>query len=161
MDPFTKAKTSKTSPSQSAINPFAKALAETEQGTSGSKPKNPNSLLSEALARTGGQLSNPADQSPQDLQDQQAEWQRQQQKEALKRRLHQEINPVDTHDIFSRQEERVKQELEKTRQELKALAQEIASWRMDVDIAASQAIVNPGRGGSYYVSFFQQLRNFI
>lgn len=170
MDPFASRKPAKPKSGHS-VNPFAKALAETERSFSGNQPKTPaTNPFSEALARTGGNLdgitqnnSDMANQSPspQDLEKQRLEMEKQQKKEALRRKLHDQVNPVSLKDVYDSKEKRVKEELEKTRKELKLLAQEIAKLRMDVDIAAMKEVVNPGQDGTYYVNFFHQLRAFI
>ncbi len=167
MDPFAKPKTTTTSPLASQ-NPFAKALAETERSFTDNKPSQLNNPFSEALARTGGKFSDfPVGDARRDsrnqpdpaaLARQQEEMRKQQQKEALRRKLHDQVNPVYQKDVFDAREKQVAEELEKTRQELKLLAKEIAALRMDVDIAATKRVVSPGTSGKYYVSFFQQLR---
>jgi hypothetical protein len=83
------------------------------------------------------------------------------QKEALRKKLHDQLHPVETHNIFSAKQRRVQEDLEATRREIKQLAIEISKLHRDIDIAASQSIVTPGDDGTYYVSFFQKLRNFI
>jgi hypothetical protein len=159
---------------QQSINPFAKALAETERPLSDNAPQGPtnNSLFSEALARTGGNF--PTDgglgsmgkdlnqpNAAFDPEQQRLELERKQKKDALRKKLHDQINPVSSENVFDARQNRVAQELEKTRQELKMLAKEIAMLRMDVDIEATKVVVNPGQQGTYYINFFQQLRQFI
>lgn len=151
-----------------SVNPFARALAETEKGLDANQDngaKDQNSLLSQALARTGGNLGdyNPGEipQDPDALRRQQEEAERQQKKELQRRKLHEQINPVETTQVFNAQEKRVKEELEKTRKELKALVNEVRALYKEVDIATFQEVVNPGQDGTYYISFFQQLRIFI
>lgn len=167
MDPFAKSTTSKTKSSGSAVNPFAKALAETEHSFNTPQPTPQPGLnpFSEALARTGGRsASDFGSQAPHTQEDyqRQLEAQRQQQKkEALRRKLHDQINPVDLVDVFSAREKRVKQELEQTRKDLQALAKEIAKFYKSVDIATFEEVTEPGTQGTYYISFFQKLRNFI
>jgi regulatory protein YycH of two-component signal transduction system YycFG len=96
-----------------------------------------------------------------DMQKQQEEMERKQKREALKKKLHAEINPVDMKDVFDARKKKTQQDLESVRKELQALAVEIARFRKDVDIATFQQIVDPGQEGVYYTSFLQQLRNFI
>lgn len=152
-----------------SVNPFARALAETEKGLDSSDQnsalKDQNSLLSQALARTGGNISDysssEAMNDPDVLRKQQEEAEKQQKRELQRRKLHDQINPVETTALFDSKEKRVKEELEKTRKELKALVREVQELYKEVDIATTQQIVNPGQDGTYYISFFQQLRAFI
>lgn len=174
MDPFNQKQPSKPQPQQAAVNPFARALAETEHSLNTPQPTNPSNPFSEALARTGGRMDDsfgqggadatagaPNQPSEDELKRQQEEMERQRKKDALRKKLHDQVNPIDMKDVFDSREKRVKEELEKTRQELKALAQEIAGLRMDLDIEVNKRVVEPGQEGTYYVSFFQQLRAFI
>jgi hypothetical protein len=173
MDPFNQKKPAVQSRPTNAVNPFARALAETEHSLNTPKPAIPQNPFSEALARTGGRMADPfadsfSDQqqdfqqpNPEDLAKQQEEMARQQKKEALRKKLHDQVNPVDLRDVFDSREKRVREELEKTREELKMLAKEISKLRMDVDIEATKTVVAPGQEGTYHVSFFQQLRTFI
>ncbi|HEX7017330.1 MAG TPA: DUF5660 family protein [Patescibacteria group bacterium] len=169
MDPFAQPKTSKPKSQSSTINPFAKALAETEHSFGNQRPPQPGlNPFSEALARTGGAgvddfgaLNQPNQLDPLAQQRQLEEERKRQQKEALRRKLHDQVNPVDMVSVFSAREKRVAQELEKTRQELQALAKEIAKFYKTVDIATFEEVVNPGTEGSYHISFYQKLRNFI
>ncbi|MCA9369713.1 MAG: hypothetical protein H6774_04300 [Pseudomonadales bacterium] len=147
-------------------NPFARALAETEQGAyqSAQKPGGMDtSFLRDALAQSGGNF--PTDSIPgndQDmLQRQQEELMRQQELKARKKKLHDQINPVNQESVFNAKEKRVKEELEKTRQELAMLAKDIEKFRKDIGVATFQEVTEPGTDGTYYVSFFQKLRSFI
>jgi len=148
-----------------AVNPFARALAETEKGLDSGQnngPKDQNSLLSEALARAGGNLGDYSSiNDPDALRRQQEEAEKQRQKEIQRKKLHDQINPVETTAIFDAKEKRVKEEIEKIRKELKALVNEVKALYKEVDIAVTQEVVNPGQDGTYYISFFQQLRAFI
>jgi hypothetical protein len=158
-----------TSTQNNSVNPFARALAETEKGLGDNDQRtslpDQNSLLSQALARTGGHLgdNNPSESmsDPDALRRQQEEAAEKQKKELQRRRLHEQINPVETTAVFNAQEKRVTEELEKTRKELRALLQEVKGLYKDVDIQSFKQVVNPGQEGKYYISFFQQLRIFI
>lgn len=159
---------STTKKSPQGNNSFANALLEQEKNLSSAPQPGSNiNPFSEALARTGGRTvsddefsgDNQFDQDEQlRLQQEQIEKQK---KDALRAKLHREINPVETVDIFSQREKRVKEELEKTREELKLLAKDIAKLRNDLDIETMKQVVTPGLEGKYYVSFFQKLRAFI
>lgn len=152
-------------PAGRAANPFARALSETEKSFGG--PKNQSSdatsLFSDALSKTGGQLPD-FDQNQMDpdaLKKQQAEAEAKAKKERLRKKLHDQVNPVDMVDVFNAREKRVKEEIEKTRKELKALAQELSHFQQEIDMAVSQRVVSPGQQGTYYINFFHQLRQFI
>lgn len=166
MDPFAQSTTSTSKQQGTAINPFAKALAETEHAFNDQRPAQPSlNPFSEALARTGGRDASDFGGSAQpdalDYQRQMEEEAKRRKKEALRKKLHDQVNPVDLVDVFSAREKRVKEELEKTRQELQALAKEITKFYKSVDIATFSEVVEPGTQGTYHVSFFQKLRNFI
>lgn len=185
MDPFAQSNTSKKKVSPQQNNSFANALAELERPL-GEAPQanqqNQNSLFGEALARAGGNFGDLQNQIGEtgsntdfaqalggnnqsntfENQQKQIELERKKaQKEALRKKLHDQVNPVETHDIFDAKQKRVQEDLESTRKEIKQLAKEISKLHRDLDIAASQSIVTPGDDGTYYVSFFQKLRSFI
>lgn len=170
---------------------FANALAELERplgdsptGYQSNQPDK-NALFSEAMARAGGnfpastdkqsafsqamQASNAgrdADPFSQALEQQNQQKliedeKKRQQKEAVSKKLHDQVNPVDTHELFSARERKVSQDLEATRAEIEALARDIKKLHKEISIASAQIIVTPGDDGAYYVSFLQKLRNFI
>lgn len=148
------------------VNPFARALAETEQGLSAPQSpqglsKDQNSMFSQALAGANGGDKLSQNMDPDALRRQQEEAEKQRKKELMRKKLHDQVNPVDMIDVFNNREKKVKEEIEKVRKELKMLAQEIAALHKDVDIAVTQEVVNPGQDGAYYLSFFQKLRAFI
>ena len=153
------------SQSGGTTNPFARALAETEKNAFESGQNLPqnidqNSLFSQALSRGGNGSSTEWNQADY-LQRQQEEAERKRKLDLQRRKLHEQINPVDTIKLFDAREKRVKEELEKTRKELHALMKDIKDLYKDVDIATFQEVVEPGTDAAYYVSFFQKLRNFI
>lgn len=82
-------------------------------------------------------------------------------KEALRKKLHDQVNPVETFDIFNAKEERVKEQIEMTRKEIEGLANDLKKLHKEIDIEASKVVVKPGTEGTYYESYFQKLRNFI
>ena len=164
-----------TSPSKpkhtSSVNPFARALAETEKQSPGFPPQaDTSNPFSDALTRTGGHFpddTNPyaadsaANTSTQpDWEQQQAEAEAQRKRELMRQRLHQQVNPVET-DIFSAREKKVKEEIDKLRQELKMLATDVAKFDKEVEVTLMSEVSQPGQEGKYYISFFQQLRSFI
>ncbi|MBP7768435.1 hypothetical protein KA082_01185 [Candidatus Woesebacteria bacterium] len=149
---------------QSAVNPFARALAETEQSTY-SKPNPPQeqqSPFNDTLARTGGNfgdLSNGV--TPDFLAQQQAEMRKQQEREALRKKLHDQINPVDTTALFDAREKEVKQQIDQLRAELKMLGREVVALNKEIEMTLLTEITEPGQSGSYFINFFHQLRSFI
>jgi len=155
--------------SRPSVNPFAQALAdaEREKQSGGNLPPSQNSdLFRDALAQTGGNFgdfSSPNnDQSQsQNLAEQQRQLEEKRKKEALRRKLHERVNPVETINVFSAREEQVKKEIDLLRQELRGLSKEIASFHKEVELTLMTEVSNPGADGKYYLSFFQQLRSFI
>lgn len=148
-------------PQTASVNPFAAALAETEKH-SYSEPQpqaSPVNPFSEALSRTGGALPN-FDQA-QSREKQAAEAREQQRKEVLRKRLHDQVNPVDTVDLFNAREKKVKEEIEAIRKELEFLIQDIKAVARGFDIEIQKAIVDPGFEGKYHISLFQKFRLFI
>lgn len=157
--------------SSNSTNPFARALAESEKGAYAKKGQadqlNANNDLGsfgEALAKTGGKVipDQLAQQSPEDLLAQQEKLKEEQKKKELRKKLHDQVNPVDQAEVFSATRERTKKELQEVRKELKKLALEISKFYKEVDIAVTQDVVDPGMGGGIGIkSYFQKLRAFI
>ncbi|MBT3250132.1 MAG: hypothetical protein HN846_04195 [Candidatus Pacebacteria bacterium] len=146
---------------QSSSNPFARALAESEKSVfADKKPQDEkNNLFGEALARAGGQI--PQESNPEDLEKKQADLKKEQKKAELRKKLHDQVNPVDQKDIFSANKERTKKELEEVRKELKILAREISKFYKEVDIQTTQGITTQGTEGTGLKSYFQNLKAFI
>lgn len=143
-----------------AGNPFARALAETEK-KSGVQPSGDNSAINEAIAKTGGKFPGENQFDQDELAKQQEEMRLQQKREAMRRKLHEQVNPIDTTDIFSAREQEVKKEIDQLRSELKLLAQDVAAFDKEVEITLMTNVAEPGFSGSYFINFFQQLRQFI
>lgn len=155
------------------VNPFARALADMErekQYSGGVAPgDDPNNLFRDALAKAGGQFPNYSDfandpTDPNSVFDQQRylqEQQERQKKEALRKKLHDQVNPVDTHDLFNAREQQVKQEIDQLRQELKLLFREVQDFQQEVEMTLMSEVVEPGQSGIYYFNFFHNLRSFI
>lgn len=165
MNNFTQALAS-TAKRKPATNPLAQALAETEREKRySSQPHSNTNPFSEALARTGsnpGAFTDLYQNSP--LLNQQQEQQEliaQQKKEALRKKLHDRVNPVDTTDVFSAREKQVRQEIEQIRQELKLLAKDFQKFYKNVDLTLASQQIAPGIEGKYYLNFFHQLKSFI
>lgn len=154
------------SASQKPINPFAGSLLENEQKIAGSasslqadsdKVLNPfaNALLNNADGNGGAD-------TPESLQKRQAEALLAQKKDALRKKLHDKVNPTNTHELYSAQEERSKEELNQVRRELELLIADVKDLDKEISMAVSQDVVTPGLdGGTYYRNFFHQLRQLI
>lgn len=150
---------------QFTVNPFAKALAETEGSLFDTVP-NQTALnpFSEALAKTGSSFSDAvasSDNQPDLLEQQKKDLIADQQKELLRKKLHDQVNPVETTEVFIQEELKTKKALEKIRQELVMLVEDIKQFRKELAIATQQRVVSPGIQGSYHYNFFNQLRDFI
>lgn len=144
---------------------FAGSLVENEQKNGqfpGLNLKNTDSINPFANALLSNSQQNGGFSSEDDLLRQQEEWLLKQKKEALRRKLHEQINPVNTYDIFSAKEAKSKEELNQVRKELELLIADIKGLNQDIEIAVAQEVVTPGiDGGSYYHNFFFQLRQLI
>lgn len=162
-----------------SVNPFARALAETENtATSTNTSGSQDDAFAEALARSGGSFGdfqNPASdnnpsgsmpdwwnaQQSEDLQKQQAEAKRQQELQILRKKLHDQVNPVDQTDVFSAREAQVKKQIEEIRAELILMAQEVREFHEEIAITMQTNIAEPGQSGTYFQNFFHQLRQVI
>lgn len=168
---------SSTSPARKSpkANPFARALAEMEQSipaaksTSQKMQKTPLSFA-EALAAQSGKAGISAQNSETTSQtthtnklfeEQQAKALELQKREALRKKLHDQVNPVHTKELFDAREKQVLQKIEQLRQELSLLSKEVAGLNKDVELTLMTEITDPGEQGSYYLSFFENLRSFI
>jgi len=141
-----------------ATNPFARALAETEK--SAFEDRVPNKS---ALSEFSNEFSD--DENDEDsrnwAEQQRLAAEKQAKKEALRKKLHDQVNPVDNQDIFNAREKQVKQEIDQIRHELKLLAQELAEFHQEIDLSLMSNPAEPGITGKYYINFFQQLRAWI
>lgn len=140
-----------------------------------SSSKNPNfannqalNPFSEALARTAGankfdgaNFSQNQNISPLEQKRQEMEAERLRKKEALKLKLHKEINPVDLTDLYNAHEERTKKALEDLRHELRMFVNEIKDFYKEVDIATFNHVTNQGQEGVGLRSYYEKLRTFI
>jgi len=143
---------------------LARALLESEKNAGAYTPRNEPQKqklnpFAQALSQAGGdflpQLSDQFDSQKQ------TELLAKQKKEALRRKLHDQINPVDTHEIFAAQAERNLKELKATRDELKMLAQDVKDLDKEIDLALSREVVDPGASGIGFFNFFHKLREWI
>lgn len=151
-----------------SVNPFARALAETEKSNDFQAGPQGLDAFREALAksRSGKQFSMPQDgmsQTPsQDfIEQQQEEMRKQKEKDMLRKRLHDRVNPVDNQALFDARDKQVKDQIDKIRQELKMLSVEVKSLNKEVELTLMTKIVEPGERGAYYLTFFDQLRSLI
>lgn len=163
-------------PTAPTSNPFARALAETENASS----KSAGSLntgtnpLAEALARSGGSFgdvpglgqdaNNPYGTMPDfwnDDKSKQLEAAKQREKLMLRKQQHDRINPVDQTDIYAARETQVKKQIEEVRKELRALITEVKMFDKEVDLTLLTETAEPGISGNYFINFFHQLRQFI
>lgn len=150
--------------SQKPVNPFAGSLLENEQKTINSAQTNQNTEISNPFANalknsqgSGGNLDN-----PDFFRKQQEEALLKQKKEALRKKLHDKVNPVNAYELFSAKEEKSKEELNQVRKELELLIADIKGFNQDIEMVVAQDVVTPGiDGGTYYQNFFFQLRQFI
>lgn len=100
--------------------------------------------------------------NPDFLRKQQEETLLSQKKEALRKKLHDKVNPTNSHELFSAQEKRTKDDLNQVRRELEFLILDVKDLSQEIEIAVSQDVVSPGiDGGAYYTNFFHQLRQLI
>ena len=153
------------------VNPFARALAEMEK--SGEQSPNSSKLsgldafrdaLKQPRSADGGNSMNNGFgdmQSADFMKRQQEEAEKQQKREALRKKLHDQVNPVETQALFDAREKQVKEQINSLRYELKMLAVEVKEFTKEVDLTLATNIAEPGQTGSYYLNFFQQLRTFI
>lgn len=150
-------------PKKGAVNPFARALAETEQSTYSQQTQPDNkSPFSDALARTGGQFGDLSNNvSPDFLKQQQEQLKKEQQREALRKKLHDQVNPVDTTALFDAREREVKKQIDQLRHELKLLVKDVAKFEKEVEVTLMTEVASPGQTGTYFINFFHQLRSFI
>jgi hypothetical protein len=151
-------------PKQGSINPFARALAETEQNAYGQPAgaTDAASPFSDTLARTGGQFGDLSNSiSPDFMKQQQEELLKQKQREALRKKLHDQINPTEQTALFDAREREVKREIDKLRQDLQMLAKDVSKFEKEIERTLLTEVVEPGQTGSYFINFFHKLRSFI
>lgn len=152
------------------VNPFARALAEMEKAGEQPNAANGSGLdaFREALRQSrNGDPSSKATAGVGDMQNedyfarQQQESLKQQQREALRKKLHDQVNPVETQALFDAREKQVKEQIDSLRYELKLLSQEVKEFNKEIDFTLMSNVASPGQTGNYYLNFFQQLRTFI
>lgn len=150
---------------QQGMNPFARALAEAEKPRNADDAQSQTSALnpfSEALARTGGNLPTNSPEDQKKWQEKQlADMEAQRKKEAMRKKLHDKVNPVDMQAVYDAREKEVKKEIDALRQELKMLVRDVAQFEKEVELAVMAEVAEPGMTGKYYINFFRNLRSFI
>lgn len=142
---------------------LARVLLESEKNAGSYIPKNEPQKpdlnpFAQALSRSGGDF---LPQSDKQFASEQAELLAKQKKEVLRRKLHEQINPIDTHEIFVAQAEKNLEELKATRKELKMLAQDVKELDQEIDLALSREVVDPGITGIGFFNFFHKLHEWI
>lgn len=145
---------------------FAKALNKTELeqnlNTGQTAGLDQNKFFSDALSKTGGSLPDAFGNSASDLQ-QQTEYQQQvekQKKDQLRRKLHEQINPVEAVSVYNVRHIQVKKEIDDIRQELKLLVNDIKNVVKEAELTLMTTVVDP-KDGKYYLMFFAKLRELI
>lgn len=143
---------------------LARALLESEKNANSYIPSSDGGhdqldAFARALSQSGRDAFSSLDNNERRIQAN--ELVQQQEKEALRQRLHDRVNPVETHEIFAAQAEQNIKELEETRKELKMLAADIKDLDKEIDIALSQEVVDPGTTGIGFFNFFHKLREWI
>lgn len=153
------------SASQKQVNPFAGSLLENEKKATGAMPpssKTEDNFNPFANALLNSPGSSTDSDNPEFLRKQQEESLLAQKKEALRKKLHDRVNPVNTYELYSAREEKSKEELNQVRKELELLIIDLKGLNQDIAMAVSQDVVAPGiDGGTYYTNFFHQLRQLI
>ena len=149
-------------------NPFARALSEIEPPNSDGQ-NNPNAVDSNPFAQAlsqakGGEApENQLPANPADMLKQQEDQARKERLKLMRRKLHDQINPVDAHSIYSARELQTKREIDEIRKELRLLAQDVAAFDKQIELTLMTEVApgSVGKDGSYFKNFFAQLRAFI
>ncbi len=150
--------------SQKPVNPFAGSLLENEQKNTSATQLKKNEEISNPFANAlkNSQNNDNYFDNPDNFHKQQEEALLKQKKEALRKKLHDKVNPVNAYELFSAKEEKSKEELNQVRKELELLIADIKGFNQDIEMVVAQDVVTPGiDGGTYYQNFFFQLRQFI
>ena len=135
------------------INPFARALAEAERATYSQQ---------DSVSSNDEAAAQPADGVHAGLEQQQKESARLQRLEQMRRRLHAEINPTNQRQLFDARQEQVEKKINALRNELKGLlTPNVAKSAKQAELTLMTRIVEPGQTGSYFVTFFAELRGRI
>jgi hypothetical protein len=82
-------------------------------------------------------------------------------KEMLRKKRHDQINPVDQHDVFEAKKENDIKEIEQLKQELALLILDVKNLDAEVEKTIMTQTVDPGERGTYYKNFFAELRGWI
>lgn len=138
------------------VNPFARALAETEKH----RAENPDFSQLESTVINNQDFSANSTQNQKSLEKTAFDAEALK-KEKLRLELHRKINPVEEHDVFNYREQQVKKEIDDIRQSLKELSGELKGFYKEIDLTLNSNIASPGETGAYHLSFFQKLRAWI
>jgi hypothetical protein len=154
---------------QSSHNPFARALAEIEKQagqedfSSSDKFDNvssPTSIFDASQNKKSGHVDTDSDKELLNF-DKLGKTQAEKVKyEQMRRKRHQEINPLETVD-YQRIKERDNARINEVRIELKKLAEELSKFYQEVDITLTQEVVATGVGAIYHDNFFAKLKELI
>ena len=79
----------------------------------------------------------------------------------LRKKLHDQVNPVDMHAVYDAREKQVKREIDQLRAELKLLSKEVGAFHKEIEVTLQSEVAHPGQTGKYYLTFFRELRHFI
>ncbi len=154
----TASKTKKHKSGQQATNIFDGEQENTvfNQKSSSIGSNNKDNIFSRALeqARAGQSFSSLSNESALEREKQKRN------KELLKRKLHERVNPIGT-EVYSFRQIQVEKRINNVRKELKEFAVTIKKFHKTVDIVTNQQIVNPGLTGSYHLNFLEKLRSWI
>ena len=69
-------------------------------------------------------------------------------KEALKKKLHDKVNPVDNHEVFEARKQKELQEIDQLRKEVALLMADIGSLQKEAEVTLMTQIADPGEEGS-------------
>lgn len=154
-----------------AANPFAKALFEIGGTTVKQTAALPGQMVNDAMSAIfgGGQSTTPDNQDSQNKQsfdsldsahsfEQQGQMEKQRQEmneEKQRALLHKEFQMTE---VFNLREEKDKQVIKELQEQLQKLASDMNNLEASATTSIHSDVVNPG---TYHVSFFQQLLNFV
>jgi hypothetical protein len=148
-------------------NAFARALATEKEQSLNSGSANPtidsSNLFSQALAKTGGNLSPDFMKSinEQDWLSQQKEQKAEQHKEIHRQQRHREINQLDYVEVLNRQKSQDLAEIEQIKVEILNIIEQVKVLADDAHNTLLTQVTDTGERGSYFKVFFANLRNYI
>lgn len=165
MNQATQNKTAKPATSGS-VNPFARALAETEH-TSDFLPNSSNSLDAFRAALEKAQKGDHSSQATADFGDMQSEdyfqtkrqeYLKQQQIEMLRKKRHDQVNPAETHALFDARRKQEAEQIEQLRISISNFAQPVIQSDSQVyNTLNSEITEDPGIQANYFKVFLDGL----